>query len=131
MKQYQYKIVRSIFLVFVAISFFILGLIIAIQPDIPDDMEISVTLNQPALTGCVILFLSIVLLVFAVFDIALNNIAMNELRDEQIRKNSSFEKEEEKLALLERYKKLYSDGIISEEEFAAKKSAIMREMARK
>ena len=131
MKQYQFKMARSIFLVFVALAFFILGLIVAFQPDVPEDVEIPVTLNQAALTGCIMILLSLVLLGFAVFDIAVNNIAINELREKQIQESSSFAKEEEKLALLERYKKLYSDGIITEEEFALKKNAIMREMARK
>ena len=72
MKQYQFKMARSIFLVFVALAFFILGLIVAFQPDVPEDVEIPVTLNQAALTGCIMILLSLVLMGFAVFDIAVN-----------------------------------------------------------
>ena len=131
MKQHQYKIFRSICLVFIAISFFILGIIIAVQPDIPKDVEIPLTLNSAALIGCLLLLFSLGLLVFSVFDIAISSAAINEIREEELKKNASASREEQSMLLLEKYKKLQADGIISEEEFAAKKSAIMRDMMRK
>ena len=45
-------------------------------------------------------------------------------KNEQINRNAYFAKEEERIALLERYKKLYAEGIISEAEFASKKNSI-------
>lgn len=71
------------------------------------------------------------LLVFSVFDIAISSAAINEIREEELKKNASASREEQSMLLLEKYKKLQADGIISEEEFAAKKSAIMRDMMRK
>ena len=85
MKQHQYKIFRSICLVFIAISFFILGIIIAVQPDIPKDVEIPLTLNSAALIGCLLLLFSLGLLVFSVFDIAISSAAINEIREEELK----------------------------------------------
>lgn len=131
MKQYQYKIARSIFFVVVALAFFVFGLVVAIQPEIPKEMDVSVTLNQAALTGCIMMLLSLVLLGFALFDIAINNNAINEQREAQAKERSSVVKEEEQLALLERYKKIHTDGLISDEEFELRKKAIMRDLSRK
>lgn len=131
MKQYQYKIARSIFFVVVALAFFVFGLVVAIQPEIPKEMDVSVTLNQAALTGCIMMLLSLVLLGFALFDIAINNNAINEQREAQAKERSSVVKEEEQLALLERYKKIHVDGLISDEEFELRKKAIMRDLSRK
>ena len=131
MKQYQYKIARSIFFVVVALAFFVFGLVVAIQPEIPEEMDVSVTLNQAALTGCIMMLLSLVLLGFALFDIAINNNAINEQREAQAKEHSSVVKEEEQLALLERYKKIHADGLISDEEFELRKKAIMRDLSRK
>lgn len=130
MKQYQFKIARSICLIVVAFAFFILGLIVALQPDMPDDSELPFTLNLFAIEGGVIMLVSSVVMVFAIFDIAVNRAAISELKDEQISKNAYFAKEEERIALLERYKKLYAEGIISEAEFASKKNSILREMGK-
>ena len=131
MKQYQYKIARSIFFVVVALAFFVFGLVVAIQPEIPEEMDISVTLNQAALTGCIMRLLSLVLFGFALFDIAINNNAINEMREAQAKERSSVTKEEEQLSLLERYKKIHADGLISDEEFELRKKAIMRDLSRK
>lgn len=131
MKQYQYKIARSIFFVVVALAFFVFGLVVAIQPEIPEEMDISVTLNQAALTGCIMMLLSLVLFGFALFDIAINNNAINEMREAQAKERSSVTKEEEQLSLLERYKKIHADGLISDEEFELRKKAIMRDLSRK
>ena len=130
MKQYQFKIARSICLIVVAFAFFILGLIVALQPDMPDDSELPFTLNLFAIEGGVIMLVSSVVMVLAIFDIAVNRAAISELKDEQISKNAYFAKEEERIALLERYKKLYAEGIISEAEFASKKNSILREMGK-
>ena len=56
--------------------------------------------------------------------------AISESKNEQINRNAYFAKEEERIALLERYKKLYAEGIISEAEFASKKNSILREMGK-
>ena len=73
----------------------------------------------------------LVLLGFALFDIAINNNAINEQREAQAKERSSVVKEEEQLALLERYKKIHADGLISDEEFELRKKAIMRDLSRK
>ena len=106
MKQYQFKIARSICLIVVAFAFFILGLIVALQPDMPDDIVLPFTLNSPAIEGCLVIFAAAVVIVFAGFDIAVNIAAISESKNEQINRNAYFAKEEERIALLERYKKL-------------------------
>lgn len=130
MKQYQFKIARSMCLIVVAFAFFILGLIVALQPDMPDDVILPFTLNSPAIEGCLVMFAAAVVIVFAGFDIAVNIAAISESKNEQINRNAYFAKEEERIALLERYKKLYAEGIISEAEFASKKNSILREMGK-
>lgn len=96
MKQYQYKIARDVFFVFVGLVFFVMGMIVAIQPDIPESLkdEVSFTLNQAALTGCIMMLISLAFLGLGVCDIAINSNAINELREEQAKEKSSLMKEE-------------------------------------
>lgn len=133
MKQYHYKIVRDVFFVLVGLVFFVMGMIVAIQPDIPESLkdEVSFTLNQAALTGCIMMLISLAFLGLGVCDIAINSNAINELREEQAKEKSSLMKEEKQLAILERYKKLHEDGLISDEEFELRKKTIMRDLSRK
>lgn len=117
MKQYHYKIVRDVFFVLVGLVFFVMGMIIAIQLDTP--------------AGCIIILISLAFLGLGVCDIAINSNAINELREEQAKEKSSLMKEEKQLAILERYKKLHEDGLVSDEEFELRKKTIMRDLSRK
>lgn len=121
MKENQIKLARDVVMLLLAIAFFILGTI----------FTCVVVMDSAILTGCIIILLSLAIMIVSLFDIGLRRNAINVIREEEYKKNTFAAREEQRMLLLEKYKKLQADGIISEEEFAAKKSAIMRDMMRK
>lgn len=117
-KEKKIKIAKPVALLMLSIAFFILGIV----------FTSIVSLDSAVLAGCIIIFMSLFVMICSVADIASIKFASEIEKENASTKAAEVEREEQCIALLNKYKRLQTEGIISEEEFLAKKESMLKQM---
>lgn len=117
-KEKKINLAKQVVLLLLSIAFFILGTV----------FTSIVSLDSAVLAGCIVIFLSLFVMISSVMDIASIKLASEKEKENASTKAAEVEREEQCIDLLNKYKRLQSEGIISEEEFLVKKESVLKQM---